>query len=705
MTPSDNIGRLVSGSVSQTVAGRWCRVSLHVSGAGSTTLLTLEFFLKDGSSAGPPVPIRISSKASIGHASVILFVPTGSASFGVGSYWALRGDVTATITFTPWSRMFAAFRLAIAHPTMLGRIAVAIVRGRRNEIRREIRSNAMIEIAGNHRRDYQSWVDGWEPVWVREPPDATGRRLWALIFGDPKSAGYAETAHSLTAQDDGVGILSAMEGESGTVPSNDYVLLLQAGEILATDAIARIRAEMVRLHYPTIAIADHDLQDDDGRRSEPTFQSTPNHTLMLSGTAAQGVWVVRADRIANIQAVSEHGKWAEGARLASWLQCYRLRDSGRTVRLPFVLTHRSRQVLSAPQELLGQIVNDHLVALGSPFRVDPVRHDDLPLLRMTLRSPSPPPPVSILIPSTLKAPRFLHCIETLLRDTELPDIEVIIAVGPKDPMDSQQRDVALAIQKDPRVRVMHFPMPSFNYSTVNNLAASLTRHPLLLLLNDDVAPIAPGWLKHMIGHLTDGEIGIVGPRLLYADGTVQHGGVLLGLAGMCDHASRNLPGESAGYRGRAVLDQEMSSVTGACLLIRREAFTAVGGLDESYPSAFNDVDLCLKVREAGWGVVYAGSVALTHYELQTYGAHYAGERATYRDAEIARFRARWASAIDVDPFHNPNLGLNFGAEWELAFPSRAPLWQNVDGSVNFRRDIPDPAQISHPHAAPRVLAR
>jgi len=366
---------------------------MHASGAGKSTLLTLEFFLKDGSSAGPPVPIRILSKAGIGDASVILFVPTGSASFGIGSYRELRGAVTATVTFTPWSRLFAAFRLAIAHPAMLGRIATAIVRGRWNEIRREIRSNAMIEVAGNHRRDYQSWVDGWEPVLVGDLPDATDLHLSALIFGDPQSAAYAETAQSVTGQDDAVGILSAMEGEAGTVLPSDYVLLLQAGEILAPNSIARIRAEIVRLHHPTIVIADHDRLGDDRQRSDPTFQSTPNHTLMLSGTAAQGVWVVRTDRLANLQEVSEHGQWAEAARLASWLTCYRLRDPGRTVRLPFILTHRSPRALSAPRALLGQIANDHLAALGSQFRVEPILHDNLPLLRMTLRSPPPLPPV------------------------------------------------------------------------------------------------------------------------------------------------------------------------------------------------------------------------------------------------------------------------------------------------------------------------
>ena len=214
----------------------------------------------------------------------------------------------------------------------------------------------------------------------------------------------------------------------------------------------------------------------------------------------------------------------------------------------------------------------------------------------------------------------------------------------------------------------------------------MTRHPLLLLLNDDVAPIDAGWLDHMVAHLDDPRVGIVGPRLLYPDGTVQHGGVLMGLSGMCEHASRGLPGDVAGPGGRVVLDQELSAVTGACLLVRREAFDAVGGMDESYPSAFNDIDLCMRVREAGGSVGYAGGVALTHHELQTYGSHYAGERASHLEDEIRRFRRRWAIAVALDPFHNPNLGLTAGTEWDPAIPPRIQQWREIEHASEFCPD-------------------
>ena len=137
-----------------------------------------------------------------------------------------------------------------------------------------------------------------------------------------------------------------------------------------------------------------------------------------------------------------------------------------------------------------------------------------------------------------------------------------------------------------------------------------------------------------------------GARLLYPDGAVQHGGVLMGMGGLCNHADRFLPPGVPGYHHRAVLPQEMSAVTAACMLVRRSRYAAIGGLNEDYPSAFNDVDFCLRLREAGDGVVYDGSTALTHFEGTTYGdSHYPEERVAFQLIEAERMRRRWASDL------------------------------------------------------------
>ena len=159
-------------------------------------------------------------------------------------------------------------------------------------------------------------------------------------------------------------------------------------------------------------------------------------------------------------------------------------------------------------------------------------------------------------------------------------------------------------------------------------------------------------------------------KLLYPNRRVQHGGVLLGIGGMCDHMNRGLHASRPGYAGRAQLAQELSAVTGACLLIRRSVFERMGGLDESFPGSFSDIDLCLRVRELGLKVVFTPAATLLHHESSTYGTHASAERTALEAAESSRMRLRWCKEIGNDPFHNPNLDLGWGREWDFAFPPR-----------------------------------
>ena len=218
---------------------------------------------------------------------------------------------------------------------------------------------------------------------------------------------------------------------------------------------------------------------------------------------------------------------------------------------------------------------------------------------------------------------------------------------------------------------MLFKQGSFNYSLANNAAVTATEAPLVCLLNDDVEPKDPDWLARMVGHLCDPCVGAVGAKLDYPNGLIQHGGVLLGSSGFCQHANRHLAGNQPGYAWRAVLDQELSAVTGACLLVRRSLYDSVLGMDETYPSSFNDIDFCLKIREAGYAVVFCATTGLIHFKSLSYGSHYCGDTAADRQAkDVKRMQNRWSSIGAADPFHNPNLSLLPGREWALAFPPR-----------------------------------
>ena len=144
----------------------------------------------------------------------------------------------------------------------------------------------------------------------------------------------------------------------------------------------------------------------------------------------------------------------------------------------------------------------------------------------------------------------------------------------------------------------------------------------------------------------------------------------MGLSGLCDHAFRLLPRKAAGYAARASVEQEYAAVTAACMLIRKSVYAAVGGLDEHFASAYNDVDLCLRLREAGHGIVWSAQAELWHHETVSFGKHYADEDKPLAERDIAIMRERWQGWCAADPFHNPNLSLDVQSEWELAFPPR-----------------------------------
>ncbi len=684
--PLTTIRPWATGPLPATAIGRWCRIDIRGPLDKASVLVSISFHRADGEMAGDLLFLSARHHGAEQHAEGILFVPTDAISFAVETMAKHPPIGGPTVVLRPLSQMAAALALLAINRGMARTVALFLLRGRWKSARRELTRMATKHYASNYPRDYLAWITTFEVF--PDPIASPARDVFGLVYGDPDSEAFAATARSLGGQSPPVACFSAREGCAHQLAPDSYALILQAGEVMAPGGVAAGIAELHRLGYPAIATADYDHIDAEGRRSDPSFGPSPNHVAMLSGTQSRGAWFVRAGSLPDDPAVSEGGLWAEPVRMMAWLNSYRARDPGRTVRLSFILSRRTAGTGNAPAALMARLANAHLAAVGLQFRVHQSMAEEAPALRLALTAPWRGQPVSIVIPSTLTAAHFLPCLSKLLSLTATPEVEVVVAVGQARDLNDAQRRAAAMAERDRRVRVVHLPMASFNYSAVNNRAVALTRHELLLLLNDDVEPIEPGWLDHMAAHLDDPAVGIVGPRLLYPDGTVQHAGVLMGLSGLCDHAFRGLPGNAPGPSGRVMLDQALSAVTGACLLIRRKIFDAVGGLDEAYASAFNDIDLCMKVREAGHGVVYAGSVALTHHELQTYVSHYAERGPPQHAVDVARFRRRWTREVEVDPFHNPNLSLTRGAEWDLAFPTRINRWRATELASEFHPPRP-----------------
>ena len=283
------------------------------------------------------------------------------------------------------------------------------------------------------------------------------------------------------------------------------------------------------------------------------------------------------------------------------------------------------------------------------------------------------PKVSIVIPTSCRSAHVLRCLRGVLSRTDYPHFEVLLAVSRRDPDDgTQAANLALAARL-PRVRVLDLGMASFNYAAVNNAAVRLADGALVLLLNDDVLPMRADWLARMVGFTQAApplRADVVGARLLYGNGQVQHGGVILGLAHLCEHAFRLTTRDDGGPHGVALLDRRVSAVTAACLLVRRTVWDATGGMDEAFAVALNDVDFCLRAGTHGAIVTFAASVALYHFEGVSLGRHYGGARAALELLEVQRLRDRWQSVIAEDPFYNPQASVEVGREFTPAFPPR-----------------------------------
>jgi GT2 family glycosyltransferase len=206
------------------------------------------------------------------------------------------------------------------------------------------------------------------------------------------------------------------------------------------------------------------------------------------------------------------------------------------------------------------------------------------------------------------------------------------------------------------IRTLAFDQ-AFNFSAINNFAVNHTEQEYLLFLNNDTEIIAPGWLRAMLAHLTRKEVGVVGAKLLYPNRTIQHAGVVMGISGLCDHAYRYFPADDPGYFGQLQVVRNCSVVTGACMLTRKTLFQAVGGFEaQQLPVAFNDVDLCLKILEKGYLVVWTPDALLYHHEYSSRGDDREDPEKYLRlNAEMAYMKKKWARYLEHDPYYNPNL--------------------------------------------------
>lgn len=276
---------------------------------------------------------------------------------------------------------------------------------------------------------------------------------------------------------------------------------------------------------------------------------------------------------------------------------------------------------------------------------------------LSVRRPLPesPPKVSVIIPTRDRLDLLKVCVEGVLRRTTYPNVELIIADN-----DSAERETLVYFERcvaDPRVKIVEWPHP-YNYSAINNFAVAQASGQYLCLLNNDTEVIDPSWLCEMMAHAVRPHAGAIGAKLLYPDRSIQHSGVVVGMGGAAGHAHRGLSDGDPGYFAQALLTHGATAVTAACMVVAKEKFERVGGLDaEMLAIAYNDIDLCLKLRAAGWRNIYVAEAVLIHHEGKSRGLDFAPEHLARYLRELAAFQERWGTIGFRDPMHHPALDL------------------------------------------------
>ncbi len=434
-----------------------------------------------------------------------------------------------------------------------------------------------------------------------------------------------------------------------------YAAFLDHDDLLSENALFET-ARAVRAD-PELALiySDEDKVDRRGRRFEPHFKSGYDRELLWAQNYVNHLCVVRTDALRRLGGLRPGFEGSQDHDLL--LRLTEGLDASRVRHIPKVLYHWraaagsgtfSDRALARAEEARLRALTEIAARKGARAERGPEGFN-----RLVRPLPAPPPLVSVIIPTRDRAELLGVVLDGLFARTDYPALEVIVVDnGSTEPA---TRDLFARHAGDPRLRVLPAPGP-FNFSELSNRGAAAARGTILLFLNNDIEVLEPGWLTELVAIASDPEIGAVGAKLLYPDGTIQHGGIVLGIGGIAGHSHLGLPGSAPGYFARMVLSQEVSAVTGACLAMRAAVFSEVRGFDAAHLAvAFNDVDLCLKIRAAGYRIVWTPHARLVHHESKSRGAEDTPEKRARFEAESRVMRERWEPVLRADPYYNPNL--------------------------------------------------
>lgn len=441
-----------------------------------------------------------------------------------------------------------------------------------------------------------------------------------------------------------------------------YVMLLDHDDMLAPHALLVMETTLQQSPALCLIYADEDKIDTHNLRFDPHFKSEWNQDLLYSQNYIGHPTLLKKDLL---ESIGGFRKGFEGSqdhdvliRFTSNLAAHQIH------RIPDILYHWRAHEESTAKNLNAKnyttnagikALQDHFDQQNTKISVTQGKFPNT--YKTNWPIPSPEPLVSLIIPTHNGYDILKTCINSILDKTTYTHYEIII-VDNRTTCNKTLNFIKKVEQNNKHIRSIQWNKP-FNFSAINNFAVSQAKGTIVGLVNNDIEVISQDWLTEMVSHAVRPEIGCVGAKLYYPNNTIQHAGVILGLGGVAGHSHKHHPRASRGYFDRLSLVQNLSAVTAACLIVKKEIYHQVEGLDEkNLPIAFNDVDFSIKVREAGYRNLWTPFAELYHHESISRGGEDTPEKRKRADKEILFMKKKWHAHLNPDPAYNPNLTLD-----------------------------------------------
>lgn len=461
------------------------------------------------------------------------------------------------------------------------------------------------------------------------------------------------------------------------IVTGDYVAFLEQNGTLSLYAICALLDAINKNPGAKLFYSDEDKINSEAQRFDPHFKPDWNPDLFFSHNYIRHLVVIEKVLVKTLGGMRAGYEGNQDYEFL--LRCVLMITERQIIHIPKVLYHQCvlKNSIDGRQIKPIDMTESGIKALSCYFRdlkksVN-INQGVLPnTYKITYSTPSPPPLVSLIIPTRDGIEVLKKCVFSILRKTTYKNYEILI-------VDNQSRmpetiEFLQYIKRYNNIRSISYNRP-FNYSAINNYAITQAKGSIVGLINSDVEVISPEWLTEMVSHASRDDIGCVGAKLYFANGQIQHAGVILGIRGIAGHSHKYFFRHENGYCSRLQVIQNYSAVTAACLLVRKNVYLKVGGLNANdLPIAFNDVDFCIKVRDAGYRNLWTPYAELYHHESVSRGEDKSFRIREQSKREIEYMKKKWGTILYSDPAYNPNLSL---------FNEDYSCMENIDGTLTI----------------------